>query len=376
MVKRMNSRARSITYALLSIAIIFIIMAQAGECFAASYIFASGRDGSAPAVMRQADGGAWEDVTPSDWTTGQAFDMVFDNSGNIFVAGRNISDTYGYIYISADKGSSWDMISPTGPDSWSQAWALSRSSDGRTYAGGLVGPYSDQLGAVGYYDGSWHDIDVPLDMEGVLSVAADPSSGIVYAGTTDGKVYVYTESTQEWDVLSSGDFALVQNLLVDKDGNLYAAGYDTALGPGLIEKYDGAGWTDITPDDAVTGFMAMDMSGGTLYAVGRDGANGAVFASRDGGITWEDISPAGMSLIDDIDVYRGIIYVGGNLSAGGGAVFQSADSGLNWTDISPMGMDEVDGGVGAHAPELPPGALQLLMTLLAGGLAWAKRRFK
>jgi photosystem II stability/assembly factor-like uncharacterized protein len=128
----------------------------------------------------------------------------------------------------------------------------------------------------------------------VRALIIDPSNpDRLYLGTSGGEVYVSTDGAKTWQNPRGGipfPGYVVDNLVLDRGGRLWAAGWG-AWGGGVIAVSDDGGrsWTrrDAGLEDFSVRAIAIDPHDADFVLVG--GLTG-VYRSTDGGASWEQIS--------------------------------------------------------------------------------------
>ena len=400
----MSKASRSITYALLCMAIIFIIMAWQGEAFARTfYVYAAGYNdvGAQGYVYQWELGSGWTDITP---TVGgvpvftSINDLALTSDGETLYAVGYGGSNDGRVY--QREGGVWTNISPSGGDHYANVADAIVGNDGNLYISGLAFYHLPGEAEVHYYDGTWHSLNFPdtTVIDPIANNAAATrldfdSNNELYMGgyvvqsfpnpfDQYGIVYKYDSGTWVSMDLPS-DYDTVYDVEFDVNDNFYVTGYGGAPQEGLVYWYDPLtdSWVDRSPTG--TAWIGdLDTLGTTLYAGARSGSDGTVFISDDGGQSWTPTYPPGSSYITEVVAFEhnnmSVLFVGGTgASSSDGEVYELIGSG-SWMNLGiPTGSETVNGLITwGHFPELPPGALQLLMTLLAGGLAWAKKKLK
>jgi len=168
----------------------------------------------------------------------------------------------------------------------------------------------------------------------VRALIADPSDpDTLYLGTSGGEVYVSTDGAKSWTTPRNGipfPGHVVDNLLLDRNGRLWAAGWGL-WGGGVVAMSEDRGktWTrrDAGLEDVSIRAIAIDPNDSTYVLVG---ALDGVYRSTDGGETWSKLSPHDNVESLAIDPRtRDRIYVGTWRQG-----WRSDDGGKIWTHIN------------------------------------------
>ncbi len=128
----------------------------------------------------------------------------------------------------------------------------------------------------------------------VRALIADPSNpDILYLGTSGGEVYVSSDGAKTWSTPRNGvpfPGFVVDNLLLDRDGKLWAASWGL-WGGGVVAVSADGGKTWQRRDAGLENFsvraIAVDPNDASFVLAG--GLSG-VYRSTNGGVTWEKIS--------------------------------------------------------------------------------------
>jgi len=168
----------------------------------------------------------------------------------------------------------------------------------------------------------------------VRALIADPSDpDTLYLGTSGGEVYVSTDGAKSWTTPRNGipfPGHVVDNLVLDRNGRLWAAGWGL-WGGGVVAMSEDRGktWTrrDAGLEDVSVRAIAIDSNDASFVLVG--GLNG-VFRSTDAGMTWSRLSPHDNVESLAIDPRtRDRIYVGTWRQG-----WRTDDGGVTWTHIN------------------------------------------
>ena len=278
----------------------------------------------------------WKKV--GNWT---ANDMIWsitsDASGNIYVGGY-FKNNNGYNYVARWNGTSWSELGDLKANGG--IFSLTTDASGKVYAvgaftNGAVPNSGDPY--VAMWDGSkWNDIgggggtfisadgvgnvykertkwdgsawsymctDCPLDMGSIYSLIANASGTIRYAAgdirLQNGYRYVaQCDGGNCWTQVGALNAnADINTMVVDKDGNLYAAGRFTdgnlpTTGHQYVAKWDGSTWSklgDLNANDAIY-YLAADPVNGYIYASGYNlSSTGLANVVKWDGTSWSDM---------------------------------------------------------------------------------------
>lgn len=172
------------------------------------------------------------------------------------------------------------------------------------------------------------------DVRALIADPADPD--LLFLGTSGGQVYRSTDGAKSWTNPRNGipfPGYVVDNLVIDRDGRLWAACWGL-WGGGVVAVSDDRGqtWTrrDRGLEDVSVRAIAIDPNDADFVLVG--GLDG-VYKSIDSGVTWEKLSPHENVESLAIDPRnRDTIYVGtwrqGWRSDDGGKIWKHINNGM------------------------------------------------
>lgn len=249
------------------------------------------------------DNGTIKSTGSTTWSTimggdGGATEIDFNNTNTIYMEYVNLA-----IFKSTDGGTSFNKFMtgiPTGPNFW----------DGTTDRTLFISPFSMDPNSsntlvAGTYrvfrttDGAanWNAISSDLTGDGTGSVGATIStvvisktnSSVIYAGCSNGKVQVTTNTGSTWTNVSSGLPTLYcTRIAIDPNNSSNAlatfSGYSS--GQKVYKTTNtGSGWTNISGDlpNIPVNCIVVDPSNVNKLVVGTDLG---VFATDNGGTSW------------------------------------------------------------------------------------------
>lgn len=231
------------------------------------------------------------------------------------------------IWRSSDGGASWSKVSSGAIDS-QQVTALSVDArSGLLYAstnGGGIFLSPDN-------GGYWVEWNTGLAVGGTAAkvvgqVLPSPSTDWkVYAATKDQGLFVSTDAGTNWKPLGSGLPKQVNRILA-LPGNVLIAGTATGL---YRSTNDGTAWAAVGPAGASVATLASLATTPTRLLAGTTA--GAILVSSDGGATWIAATRAGtrISPVSEILPGAGTTAYAGTL---GGGFLKSTDSGASWSE--------------------------------------------
>lgn len=233
-------------------------------------------------VAAPAHGAAWQPLGPDGGRVPALLADPFE--ADVVYAGS----FGGGLFRSTDGGRSWEQ--------WSQGitdvriLSLAAGPDGALYAGTLIGGiFRLERGAH-----SWEPVNDGLPSRyatpcgcypEVVALAADPVSGVLYAGVNGHALYRSADRGESWTGGTNGGDGYFEDLAVDPRGSLYIAG------DYLVSRSDDGGTNAAalihSPRNANPTAVAVDPSSpGTVYAAFRDAKGDGVLKSTDRGRTW------------------------------------------------------------------------------------------
>jgi len=272
--------------------------------------------------------------------------LVFDGSGNLYVAGGlfAVAGNVEAYNIAKWNGSAWSALG-SGLNGW--VFALAIDGSGNLYAGGRFGVYAGgvSIHSIAKWDGNtWSALGSGLAMVGswdsspmVHALAVDKSNNLYVGGYFNNAGGVNVHSLAKWDgsawsALGSGygfgdDPGFVHALAIDGSGNLYAGGDLRSMG-GVnaedIAKWDGSVWSGLGSGiggDAYCVVMALAIdSSGNLYAGGH-------------------FDTAGGVRVNNIAKWSGLKWNGGGWSALGSGVSGNGTGSMNQTRVRALAFD-------------------------------------
>jgi hypothetical protein len=304
------------------------------------------------ANIAQWDGEAWSAL--GDGINGPVYMLALDQSGNLYAGGSfNRAGGVWATNIARWDGRSW---SPLGSGVDSAVTALTFGTSGELCVGGL---FTTAGGVSANYIAQWNGSSWSALGSGMNDwvEALAVSGGKLYAGgyfTSAGGVSangIAKWNGRSWSVLGSGLGSelgnMVDALVIDRSGNLYAGGFfRTAGGVQLnnIAKWDGIRWRSLgTGMDGQINALAVD-GAGNLFAGGDFGFAGGIAASRIAkwdGSAWSALGSGVASQIYTLAVDGSAnLYAGGSFTFAGGRRedFVARWNGNAWTGLGP-GMD-------------------------------------
>ncbi len=276
------------------------------------------------AYIRRADAGSWEQLLttaslPDAWHVPkmgkgvQEVALAPSDSTRIYVMWA------GHLFSSADGGVSfvetsfaatpWNANGPFGRG-FGDKMAVDPIAPDHVVAAGPDTPLRRST------DGgeSWAETTVPaglaeqrtsedsggeINSVGITGIAFDPGSpgadgrtSVIYAASWGNAVYRSTDGGESWD--SIGGPTAVEHAGIDAGGAYYAVDGDRD-GPFSVQRFDGDGWTEITPGDwnpnqiadVENPFLAASpTTEGTVVI----GFAGQMFVTRDRGDDWDSLS--------------------------------------------------------------------------------------
>ena len=242
----------------------------------------------------------------------------------------------GTLYISSNKGSSWELIDPTGGAEAPNWLTTSMSSDGQTMLAGVYGVGGrlyrstdggsnwSEIRPAGNADFDWSTTS--MSSNGQIMLAGIRNSGRLYKSTNGGsnwsEIRPAGDTDQSWGSsnMSSNGQVMVAGVI---NGRLY------------LSTNAGSNWTEIQPaGDGDEQWSSVGMSsGGQVILVGN--AN-SLFLSTNTGSSWIEVLPAGE--VDKTWPISSVSSDGETLLTGGGdRLYLSTDGGDSWPQTQPAG---------------------------------------
>ena len=283
-------------------------------------------------IFKSVDAGAnWTNlIDDPDWPFGESDYPIFwihPGVGNYYMS------TWGFLYMSDDRGYSWQQIYAR--DNW----------DMISFAADPWGPDVDVIyvgtqeeGIFKTTDGgqTWAASSTGLPSDEIRVIAIDPNShSDVYAGTGNNGLFKSIDFGASWAVVNNGiDFQWISDIVIPDDSNVYVAGRDSLNGEGLFRSTDYGDTWEKLPVEA-----GVDWNAGNFIAVNWPDTQNiyfasyqSVFKSTDGGANWTEYSVTSSS-ITSLILHRHhpqILYAGTQ----GEGVFKSENGGESWTRVS------------------------------------------
>ena len=250
------------------------------------------------------DGGiSWEHPTIGLPARGHSWSVVVDPQ----VEGRLwVGAGYGYVYISNDKGHTWERLKAVGASTGQIVRLAIDSRSDVTHrvlyaATKYKGLYKSEDGGQ-----SWHNI---LDTNGITDVKLDPSNkDIIYAGTNHG-LYKSIDKGENWTKIGDNNFGKVWNISTGKNNTLYLIANNESGG---ISNYarrelwksidEGETFIKISPHfmKYVGGVVVDPNDSEHLYIINyRTSSNQPwiMAHSTNGGISWKEIAKGTASIL-------------------------------------------------------------------------------
>ncbi len=283
-------------------------------------------------------GNSWDVIDPSggagapDWLT-----TSMSSDGQIILAG--IYGAGGRLYRSTDGGSNWSEVQPAG-DSDHDWGTTSMSTDGQIMLAGTRNSGRLYMSVNGGTD--WSEVQPAGDTDQSWGTTNMSSNGqVMVAGVINGRLYLSIDAGSNWsEIQPSGD----------QDQQWYSVGMSSngqvilvgdALSP-YLSKNTGNTWSQVYPagvTDKRFPISSVSSDGQTMFTGGED----RLYISSDGGDNWSQTQPAGDSNYDWAlggmssdsqvllaGVYNGRLYLGSNPlpspTSGGGSQSSSGNS--------------------------------------------------
>ncbi len=257
-------------------------------------LYASGTNSSGQGLVYKFNTAtsSWTPISPSGgMALASAYSVIKTSSGDLYTAGWKSNGT-GYVYKYGLSG--WD---DTFLPNVKNAGVFAEDSAGNLYVAGkdATGTY----GVVSKYNGAWSSMSLTQNVFGEIYGLAVDSADNLYVGGSDsslmnGLVYKLDGT---WDTTGLTGYAGVFSLVADTAGSIYAGG-QTDMGEGGVSKYTGGTWSDMAVSDGSSNNTAwietvtMDTNG-NLYASGEDYTGAPTLYKY--GTQWSDMNAPGSS---------------------------------------------------------------------------------
>ncbi len=235
------------------------------------------------------------------------------NGTAVHAAGSNnviIGDSYGRVYLSTDKGNTWNFKDLGGS---SAVNSIVSNSYGEVFA--VIG---DKVHMSRDYGETWS-----LKVTGPR-IISNERLGTIY-GCKEGGLYRSTNYGDTWQTLPTGLTTLPNNICVDDAGYLYY----TSTTMGTWRSTDqGATFTDISQGLFTTeSYGLTSIPGVGLFCSNPYG----IYKSTDRGNTWNIVCyDNSRNFISLVSTPQGHIYS----KARFGGIYRSTDSGASWESVS------------------------------------------
>lgn len=261
-----------------------------------------------------------------------------------------IGDQGGTLYLSSDKGSSWDVIDPSGGVVAADWLTTSMSSNGEIILAGIYGGGGRLYRST---DGgsNWSEIRPAGDTDHDWGATSMSSNGqIMLAGTRNsGRLYMSNNGGEGWsEVGPAGDTDQSWGSSnTSSNGQVMVAG--VINGRLYLSTNAGSNWTEIQPaGDGDEQWLSVGMSsGGQVILVGN---SNSLFLSTNTGSSWTEVFPAGVA--DKTWPISSISSDGETLFTGGGdRLYLSSDGGDNWSETQPAGDVNLNWSLGSMSSD-------------------------
>lgn len=271
-------------------------------------------DDSSVLYMSDDYGNTWENVgdvidsgAPNNWMSVDVSNndqtMVAASIGTTDWDSGDWEEYPGKIFISENAGSTWEDVSPVGPDNWQHVVV---SGDGSTI---VALAEDDEDNAYISTDGgdNWTTSEIQDTWDWESLSISDDGDTILIGGENNSatsKVHLSVDGGDNWDDISpdSGEMVFSTRTAMSSDGSKIAVsteGYNGSYFDAVyLTENDGTNWTDISPEDPeVNYWQAIALSdNGSVLSVLDDDEN--MFISMDDGESWSEENP---DHIDDGD---------------------------------------------------------------------------
>lgn len=309
-------------------------------------------------VAKSVDGGTtWRELgqrsayVMSQWVDGS-------NTQRMLVGGLA-----GFAWLTEDGGTRWRDASAGLPRA--DLLALAGCPDGTLYAAAdRTGVWSTAASSLT----TWRrTAGTELDGVQVLSLACDPRSGFLYAGTNTKGVYLSMNKGVNWAPVSTGLSGTIVATVLPSPGQAWRIWAGTRNGVVSRSNDAGLNWTALPTGLPTTGVNALaESSDGTLYAATGSG----VFKLAAGGSTWAGVNsglPGGSVWAlwaDPANAQRLLA------APAAGKVYVSTNGGTSWSALTSDATAPV-ANLGGDAQRLYAGTLGNGLIWLAGGSSFS-----
>ena len=245
-------------------------------------------------------------------TTADAWNINFDNDGNLYAACWSNG-----VYKSLDKGLSWKLVNNGFTNSY--VWSVLPDDKGILFAGTEQGTYrstdqgkswnkiidnffyvlykdnNNRIYGMDYGNGvyrstdhgiSWTKIDHGFINEFVFAAAIDSGQNI-YVGTRGGAIYKSTDDGTSWTKVyqSTSSNPAISSIAITIKGTIFA----TDIMEGILRSTDeGLSWQLVKADIRWQDNYPLNINQkGEIYASGSDSK---FYKSTDNGDSWQDIT--------------------------------------------------------------------------------------
>jgi len=275
--------------------------------------------------------------------------ILTDKAGNVYAAGGftdGAGYNDGYFYVAQWNGTNWNEIGTgsNGLNANNWIYTLALDDTGNVYAAGAftIIYNSDTTKYVAKWNGtSWTEVGTDTNSlnanEFIESVILDKAGNIYAAGgftdTSTNTYYVAKWNGKTWSQLGTGSHALnangiIYSLATDKSGNIYAAGRfsDSVInytGHPYVAQWNGSKWSELG-----TGVNALSPNGyiktiltdslGNVYAAGSfTNAAGYYYVAKWNGTNWSELGTIGNTLNANLEIITMTMDHSGNIYAAG-----------------------------------------------------------
>lgn len=274
--------------------------------------------GTVQSIFKSTDQGlSWTKVNSSFPPSAYAEDIVFDATGNIYVAGANNG-----VFKSTDDGNNWVQINSGLPGS-RYITKLCFTSNNILLASDIIrGVYKSTD-----FGNNWVKSSTGLDTTYYVTSFSSSSSGEIFISTAGDGPYKSTDNGNTW-VSIKGDLSNNYNLDIDFDSNGHL--YLTSNQQIYKSTNGGVNWSTLTLDYSGAGFSSsyIDNNNNIWAATTYSG----IIKSTDGGTNWNVIT----SGLTATQVRALVADASGNLYAAlpGKGLYSSTDNGNSWNKLT------------------------------------------